>query len=373
MKRIAFVRAANIYDDSRATKEITALLQKGYFIHVLAWNRNGKAQEECQKVFAPYQEQITFSFYSADAENGIGLRNISKLINWFRWVRRSLAAMDSLDVVHACDLDAGLGAYWYCKKAKTPLVYDIFDYYIDSHAIPGFASPLVEKMEIAIINHAQLTIICTEERKEQIRKATPKNLLILHNSPDVDTALTVDAKIDYAYCGALGDRRLLKEVMDAYEKNSDLKFTFAGYGGHSEQAKSLALKYENFNFLGTIPYDEVLKVETEAVAIAAIYEPTIRNHRLCAPNKFYEAMALGKPVIVCRGTGIDQIVEKHQTGIVINYSAEEFYQAIRHLKENPDMCCEIGRRARELYEKKYRWSLMAHKLLEAYGELTKEI
>lgn len=366
MKTIAYVRATNIYDDSRATKEILALAEAGYTVKVLAWDRNGKAKENCAKVFADCQERISCEFYTADAENGIGMRNLSKLLNWFRWVYKSLRGMKPLYAVHACNLDAGLSAYRYCKKTKTPLVYDIYDYYIDSHTIPSFAVSAVERMEISIINFAQITIICTDERKEQIEKATPKSILVLHNSPDMDAEEETELTIDYTYCGALGENRLLREILDAYNQHSDFKFTFAGYGGYSKQAKELAEKYDNFEFLGTIPYDRVLKIEAGAMAIAAIYEPSIRNHRLCAPNKFYEAMALGKPVIVCRGTGIDQFVEQNKTGIVINYSADEFYDALRYLKDNPSECYEMGRRARALYEQKYRWSLMREDLIAAY-------
>lgn len=369
MKTIAYVRATNIYDDSRATKEILALAEAGYNVELLAWDRNGKAKDSCAKVFTPYQDQINCSFYTADAENGIGMRNIAKLFGWFRWVYKSLKGLKQLYAVHACNLDAGLSAYWYCKKTNTPLVYDIYDYYIDSHAIPSLAVPTVENIEIAIINFAQITIICTEERKEQISKAKPQNILVLHNSPDVGAEVESDLTIDYTYCGALGENRLLREIMDAYNNHNDFKFTFAGYGGYSKQARALAEKYDNFQFLGTIPYDQVLKVEAGAMAIAAIYEPSIRNHRLCAPNKFYEALALGKPVIVCRGTGIDQIVEQYQTGIVINYNAEEFYSALQYLKDNPDECYKMGQRARALYEEKYRWSLMRESFIAAYQRI----
>lgn len=369
MKTIAFVRATNIYDDSRATKEIIALAKAGYNIELLAWNRNGKAEESCLKVFESYKGSINYHFYTADAENGIGMHNLKKLLGWFCWVYRTLSQLARVDAVHACNLDAGLSAYRFCKKTHTSLVYDIYDYYIDSHSIPRLVVPIVERVEISVINFAHTTIICTEERKEQIIKSTPKKLAVLHNSPDVDDIIQSNTSIDYAYCGVLGERRLLKEIMDDYKSHSELRFTFAGYGEHSNQARELSKKYENFEYLGTLTYDEVLNVESGAIVIAAIYEPTIRNHRLCAPNKFYEALALGKPVIVCRYTGIDKIVENCQIGVVIDYNVQEFYDALNYLKANPEMCREMGIRARELYQKKYRWSLMAEKLLEIYKSL----
>lgn len=369
MKTIAYVRATNVYDDSRATKEILSLAEAGYRVVVLAWDRNGKAQDACEQVFAQFSDRIDCVFYKKQAENGIGLKNLPKLVEWFGWVAKQLGRLEQLFCVHACNLDAGIGAYQFCKRKKIPLVYDIYDYYIDSHSIPPVLVPAVEKMEISIINYADMTIICTEERKEQISKASPKKLLVIHNSPDVDEVKADSVQTDYAYCGALGERRLVGEILGAYPEQEDLKMTFAGYGEYSGQAASLAECCDNFQFLGTIPYSRVLEVEAQARVIAAIYEPTIRNHRLCAPNKFYEALALSKPVIVCRGTGIDQIVEGNQIGMVIDYSAEEFYAALRYLKENPELCMEMGSRGRMLYEQNYRWSVMKEKLIKAYGEI----
>lgn len=141
------------------------------------------------------------------------------------------------------------------------------------------------------------------------------------------------------------------------------------YGTYSKFAEELAEQHENFAFLGTLPYSRVLQTAARSRVLSAIYEPTIRNHRLCAPNKFYEALALGKPVIVCRGTGIDKIVEQNNIGAVIDYDASQFYDAVRTLAEDEQLRKEMGVRARTLYEEKYKWSIMKGILLRAYEDL----
>ena len=108
--------------------------------------------------------------------------------------------------------------------------------------------------------------------------------------------------------------------------------------------------------------------ESKSICLSAIYEPTIRNHRLCAPNKFYEALALGKPIIVCKGTGIDKVVEENNIGKVIDYDVHQFYNAVRMFKDNPELCAQMGKRARKLYEEKFSWSIMERLLLETYEQ-----
>lgn len=365
-KTIAYIRTTNIYDDSRATKEITTLADNGYDVVVLGWNRNGKALEKCRAIFT--SGGISFRFFNVLLPQGIGLKNLDKLVSWNKWISNELKSISQLSAVHACNLDGAYAAYRFCLKKNVPLVYDIYDYYIDSHHIPNMLCSFVERLEIQIINFAACTIICTEERREQIQKSHPNKVVVIHNSPDVNFEESDKAEYDYVYCGSLCDRRLIKEILSEYAVNSDLRIAFAGNDIYQENANNVSQQYSNFEYYGTIPYTEVIELEKKSKVLSAIYEPTIRNHRLCAPNKFYEALALGKPLIVCKGTGIDEIVKRENIGCVINYDSKEFYQALRMLKDDETMCLEMGKRARKLYEEKYRWDIMKEELINIYSE-----
>lgn len=369
MKMLAYVRKSNIYNDSRATKEIEALADDGYRIKVFGWAQGSEAIEKTNEVFFKYGNQISCFFFDVPFKNEFLLFKIINLFFWFAWIKKSIKKDKSFTIIHSCDFDGGASIWKYAIRKKIKFVYDIYDYYLDSHSIPFGFHHIIERIEINIINNADLTIICTEERKEQIKKAIPKRLLIIYNSPDVGVIESTEQTIDYVYCGTLSSQRLLFEILNTYQKNTDLKFVFAGYGEYSRMAEENSRKFENFKFLGTIPYNKVLKIEAESKTIAAIYNPCIRNHKLCAPNKFYEALALGKPLIVCKGTGIDKIVARNDIGIVIDYDVNQFYKAVRKLVNNNILCEEMGKRARLLYEDEYRWSKMKERLLEAYGQL----
>ena len=369
MKTIAYIRNADVYYDSRATKEIKAFLDAGYRVILLGWNRTGQAEEKCRETFRGY-ENISFHFYPQVMGHGIGMKNIGKLIGWFRWVKKTLPAVGPVDIVHACDLDGALGARSFCFRRHITLVYDIYDYYVDTHAnIPGLLKSTVENMEIGIINRADLTVICTEERRAQIAASRPKKVVVVHNSPELPAVPDCESRYDYVYCGSLGSERLFGDILGQYRDNADLKFYLAGFGTYVDEAEKMAQEYPNLEFGGLLNYDQVLKAEAVGVCLSAIYDPSWRLHQLCAPNKFYEALALGKPIIVCRGTGIDQIVEKNNVGKVIDYRADQFYQAVRYYKEHPAECAEIKARARALYDQHYQWQVMRDRLLNAYKEL----
>lgn len=373
MERVVFIRSSCIYNDSRATKEILALADAGYYVYVLGWDRNGEAEKRTKDALSERSSQIEISFYQEHVgADGLGIRNIDVLYRWIRWTKKQLLKLKDVRYVHACDLDGALGVVRYCKRKKIRFVYDIYDYYVDTHSIPTPLKRIVEGMEIYAINTSALALICTEERREQIQKAQPRRIAVIHNTPKVERIEEQALIYDYAYCGLLSGDRLIDKIVDIYPQNSDLKIVMAGHGPAKEQVNAAAQDFCNFEYLGSVTYAEVLQAEAQSRVISAIYDPSIRNHRLCAPNKFYEALALGKPVIVCRGTGIDRIVEEKNIGIVIDYDAEQFYHALRELVADDALQKAMGSRARKLYDEEYNWNIMERRLIKAYEEISVE-
>lgn len=376
MKTVIFIRTTSIYNDSRAIKEINSLSSNGYKVIALGWDRTGNAEKKCKKLF---KDNVSFDFFECHITK-IGFKHINKLLEWFNWIYRHLSIIVEQNkfseiFIHSCDLDTGIPAYLFLLKSSSfriRFIYDIYDYYVDLHTVPAGLRTLVENLEIRIINYADIVIICNEIRKKQIAKSKPKKLLIIHNSPDLrGIKLPLNkSKYDYAYCGSLFPvLRLVNEILQEYPKHQNIKMAMAGYGSYDEIAEKLSKEFNNFDFYGTLTYPEVLEIESSAKVLSAIYDPSIRNHRMAAPNKFYESLALGKPVIVCKGSGIDKLVEKYNLGLTISYDATEFYKALGILLNNPMMRQKMGQNGRKLYEEKYKWEIMEQILLKAYSEL----
>lgn len=65
--------------------------------------------------------------------------------------------------------------------------------------------------------------------------------------------------------------------------------------------------------------------------MTAIYDPKVPNHRYAAPNKFYEALMLGKPIVMAKNTGFDEIIEENNIGCLIEYSKSGLKMVFIHL------------------------------------------
>ena len=78
-------------------------------------------------------------------------------------------------------------------------------------------------------------------------------------------------------------------------------------------------------------------------------------------------MMCGKPIIVSDGSSMTNIVKAENCGLVIPYGDVRAIQdAIAKLMEDKKLRQYLGANGRKAYEKKYSWSIMEDRLLDAY-------
>ena len=80
-------------------------------------------------------------------------------------------------------------------------------------------------------------------------------------------------------------------------------------------------------YFGKVNYTDGLRIMYNSDIIYATYSKENPNHFYAAPNKYYEAMFVGKPIITTKGINIAEKVVKHSIG----YEVEESYDDLRTL------------------------------------------
>lgn len=374
-KNIIFLRSTSIKNDSRVLKEVGCLIKHGYNVKVLGWDRDEFLKNNQSINFDNIN--IPIQVFRKKAEYGSGIKNLIKLFQFQVWLLYNLWKIrKNIDIIHSCDLDTALPARLISKFFKKKMVYDIFDYYIDSHYVPNKMKKIVENTEINIINEADLTIICTEERREQIKKAKPKKCIVIYNTPKIDrnnikqkVIKSSTDKLKIVYVGILQENRLLKEIGEEIKKYPDFELHIGGFGQLQKYFSELSENYSNIFYYGQMKYEDVLNLEEDANLLFATYNPEILNHKYSAPNKLYEAMVLGKPIIVCKNTGIDELVKNENIGISISYDAKKFIEVIENLSENKELQKKLSDNAKRLYNEKYSWKQMEKRLIEEYEKI----
>jgi len=364
------IRSNQVAPDSRVEKETSALAEYGYNVKILAWDRrsNHKKTEEYIEAFG---QRIPIVRFGHKANFGDGLKSIKSYLGFqwsiFKWL---IANRQQYDVIHACDFDTAFTSTIANLFLKKKFIFDIFDY------IAGERQTIIQKtlcrLQNAIINRADVTIICTEERQKQIQPSIPKKLVVIHNTPP-KSGLCQQFRpprnlIKICYVGILQDYRLLEEIPEFFIKHPEFEFHIGGFGKFESLYQDLSHKYPNIKYYGRLQYQDTLKLECECDIMLAIYDPAIENHIFAAPNKFYEALMLGKPLIMAKGTGMSQLIEQYQLGETIEYSVQGFEQGILRLVKQKDKWSDIHNKMNEVYAS-YSWNEMKHRLIDLYKDI----
>lgn len=370
-RKICILRSNPVRPDSRVEKEAWSLKKAGYDVHILAWDRDTD-EEEANDYIRVAGLEIPITRLGYKATYGEGFKNIKPYLK-FQFHMRKWLQKNNFDVVHACDFDTAFFTQGVVRKKKELFVFDIFDFLFGEPS--GFMQRCVKKAQFQIINRANATIICTEERKAQIRGSHPRKLAVVHNTPATvqigkcGKRTEITERVKLVYVGILQDYRLLLEIAQAVSESEVLELHVGGFGKYEDYFTRMAQEYNNIKFYGRLTYEETLSLEEECDIMLAIYDPSIENHRFAAPNKFYESLMIGKPVMMVKNTGMAQIVEDKAIGVVIDYSKESFVNGVNLLVQQRENWSCIGEKMKSIYRDHYCWDEMEKRLLDIYSQI----
>lgn len=163
-----------------------------------------------------------------------------------------------------------------------------------------------------------------------------------------------------------GHELLLRALARLKDSHPGLQCRIIGEGADRDRfakvAKDLGIS-DQVHFLGRQSRSEV----AEAMRNCTVFALPSRYEGLgCV---YLEAMASGKPVIACRGQGIDEIIQHGGNGWLIPVDGlEELVQGLQALLGNADLRARIGQAARQAILDKLTLAHQAQSLVRIYDE-----
>jgi glycosyltransferase involved in cell wall biosynthesis len=245
-------------------------------------------------------------------------------------------------VVHAVDFDSSFAALLACKLNKIDLIYDIADYIetFDSR-IPWFVRKTVKVLSGMIVKGSTSVILPDKNRLDNIHSSQIHKTEIVNNAPAINlnelplNEIIVDSsKLNVIYYGAFNEDRGIREIIEAASalQSEGIIFWLAGWGALESVIEQCELN--NVNFVGKLTQLQALSLLKEMSLSLIIYDPSFEHNKVASPNKIFEAMAIGTPVMVCKGTSIDVLVDKETLGVLCNYTSESIVTNLRQLTPN---------------------------------------
>lgn len=181
------------------------------------------------------------------------------------------------------------------------------------------------------------------------------------------------------YVGGMEETRGIKEIIKAFsiisKKHPRLKLYLIGsFSPESFKSKLNTLitelrMNEKIRIISQIPYAAIKEYLVNATIGFVSYLP-YPNNKSCLPNKLFEYMACGLPVIASDFPLYREVVDEANFGKLVNpENAQEISKAIDDLLKNPKELKNMSNNARRAFKHKYNWSYEAKKLIKVYKYL----
>lgn len=205
-------------------------------------------------------------------------------------------------------------------------------------------------------------------RFPQSKTTTVQNFPML-NELASDVAWT-EKRGEVCYIGGISAIRGIREVVAAMEvSRSGARLNIGGrFENAALEAETRSSPgWEKVNDLGYLDRSGVREVLGRSVAGIVTFLP-LPNHLDAQPNKMFEYMSAGIPVIASHFPLWREIIEGADCGLCVDPAAPaEIAAAIDRLVEEPGLAQRLGENGRKAVHEKYNWPVEEKKLLDLYA------
>ena len=157
------------------------------------------------------------------------------------------------------------------------------------------------------------------------------------------------------YAGAHGipyDLETALKAAELLQNEEDIHFVFLGDGKERTNLMALAesMTLRNLHFLPSIPKDQIAATLVQADAGLAVLH-TVDAYKTTYPNKVFDYMAAGLPVILAIDGVVRQVVEGTGAGLFAQPGdPEAIAEVVRQLAADPILADRLGQAGRHCVE-----------------------
>ena len=231
----------------------------------------------------------------------------------------------------ANDLDTLLANFIAHKLKRVPLVYDSHEYYTETPELIN--RPVVkgiwERIEKAIFPKITDIITVNDSIAKLYHKKYNKQLHVVRNIPRMPEIKTVanrgslglpdDRKIIILQGAGINIQRGAEEAVEAMEYVPNALLLIIGGGDVIESLKRQVEKSnleKKVKFIKRLPYQDLIQHTKFADLGITLDKDTNINYRYSLPNKLFDYIHAGIPILASRLPEIARIVEGYDIGLI---------------------------------------------------------
>lgn len=326
--------------------------------------------------------------------DGIGIVTVkrpgSKILHPITMLRVFIAGLQQDCDIYHCHEPGSLFVCTIVKIIKRKkLIYDVHEHYASVIAnntiFPQILRGVIEKFsfisELMMSRFADYIIVVRTDLKTTFKKVN-RNIETILVCPDLSCFPLKEKDMEdlVIYEGIVNIEKrgldiFLASLAVVSKKVKHIKYLVAGEIPENDLSFSMRYLEENdltdqFEYTGWVDYEIVFDYLIKAKIGVILLQPIYYNNIMGIPNKLFDYMAVGIPVVVSYFPNITEIVEESKCGLLIDPTdPQKVADAILYLLEHPKEAQKMGTSGRKAVEEKYNWENMEKKLLRVYDGL----
>lgn len=382
--RVAMIVLNNLTHDARVQKEAKTLVAAGHEATVIGLKDETVPERE---TFSGFQVRRV-----ALRSNRWRLGPLTQFVRYleFSWRAARIALSLPAQVCHAHAIQA-LPACWLASRlGRAALIYDAHEFeqnqdFSTSKRIPALLRLTWSWPERLFIRAADAVITVSDSLADALAASYHiQKPLVLRNCPEVvppgapSTYLRDHYPIPAGwrivlYQGILARDRGLVQLIQSAAWLEQVAIVIVGDGGIRGEleviAHSVASERAKVILTGWCPLSELPAITASADVGGILTQNTCRNNYYSLPNKLFEYMQVGLPVIGCDLPEIARVIHEFEVGQVVESGdPHAIAQGINDLLRDPQRYAR-ARANTARAAARYNWQVESQTLVNLYDEL----
>jgi glycosyltransferase involved in cell wall biosynthesis len=318
-----------------------------------------------------------------------GLAAVQYVSSYVEFVTKAVVAAlrSRADVYEANDLPPLLPAVVAAKLRGKPVVYRAHELWSEASPNVRFAG-FWRFMERSLVPRCDYVVTPEENRSRiyEVEFGARRPPITVRNCPPYRPPIASSRLRDelnrrgircttiVLYQGLVDSGRCIEEIAEAtrfFDDGVVLVIMGSGYGKWASPATALA-GYERIVVLAPVPYKELVPYTASADIGILLYRNDCRNNYYCAPNKLFEYMMMGLPMIAANYPGMVPLVEGNGVGLCVDpESPRAIADAVNRLEADPGRVSGCGPRPSAV-EGSIWWQIESAPLQQLYDSLASQ-
>jgi glycosyltransferase involved in cell wall biosynthesis len=288
------------------------------------------------------------------------------------------------DILVANDLDTLLPNYLISELKHLPLIYDSHEFFTGVPEIQNrpFVKWVWTKIERTIFPHLKHVMTVTDSIAEEYEKEYHIRPAVVRNCSRTSAGITGYSKQDLEIKddnvllifqgGGINIDKGGEELIEAIAITERTSLIIVGSGDVLQTLKEKVSAMDltdRVRFIPKVQWEELIKYTRSADAGMCLEKDTNLNYRFSLPNKLFDYISAGIPIITGSLPEIKKIVEENECGIIIpDISPAEISKAIIRLRDDSRLLNKLKMNAVKA-SKELCWEKEAEKVTDFYSKI----